>query len=124
MIYNIYVRYSIEHEDYIRINSPDLSQEIEDENDGHIDIDAADIILNQFLIEDEYREPAECPICFECIQKDKYIKTNCHHEFCSNCIYGVLLQSIKDSKPKMQCPMCRCEINDVNVYFIKRELAY
>jgi hypothetical protein len=122
MIYNIYVRYSIEHEDYIRINSAGLSQEIEYEEDNNTDV--TKILFNQILIEKEYSEPAECPICFECIPKDKYIKTNCHHEFCSNCIYGVLFQSIKDDKHKMDCPMCRCDINEIKVYYIKTELMY
>ena len=46
-------------------------------------------IVNRFkLIREiesaEYTE--ECPICYENIQKDQYIITNCLHIFCEKCI--------------------------------------
>lgn len=50
----------------------------------------------------------DCPICFEEIEPlDQTIITGCKHTFCVECMSNLT---------KNSCPMCRADINEVNVF--------
>jgi len=47
----------------------------------------------------------ECPICYEKLNKENIIKTNCNHYFCKKCISKL---------NSLLCPMCRGNIRKLN----------
>jgi hypothetical protein len=47
----------------------------------------------------------DCCICFECKPHNKFVKTNCNHEFCYSCIESHLI-----SDATHRCPMCRTTV--------------
>ena len=61
------------------------------------------------LIEDELNEVMECPICYDNIEHSRSAMLGCRHEFCRPC----LEQHIE--KNKLNCPMCRGEIQHITV---------
>jgi len=65
----------------------------------------------------EYTE--ECPICYENIQKDQYVITNCLHIYCEKCIIQHLIKSNNET-----CPYCRqeCKLDDIIIFPISDKL--
>lgn len=59
----------------------------------------------------EEKEYDDCPICFDGIDKNNLIKTNCNHTICHTCISTLLTRS-----RKVSCPMCRTNINFLKSY--------
>lgn len=56
----------------------------------------------------------ECPICLE-DNYDKYSsKLKCGHTLCSICLINYAIISSKNLKQKIECPLCRYVILDVN----------
>ena len=64
--------------------------------------------------EDETKEDydCDCSICFENYKKDDFVKLNCGHEFCGNCV----LETVKNSSLLARCALCRADINMIHVY--------
>ena len=44
----------------------------------------------------------ECPICLNEIESDNICRTECNHQFCTECLTKWLLE-----KKKLTCPSCR-----------------
>ena len=53
----------------------------------------------------ESNKEQDCCICFECKPHNKFVKTNCNHEFCYSCIESHM---IRDATHR--CPMCRTTV--------------
>jgi hypothetical protein len=54
----------------------------------------------------------ECNICYESFKKDKFVKVNCGHEFCKDCMKQTLQNVISETP---QCAYCRKEINSMEL---------
>ena len=54
----------------------------------------------------------DCSICFENYKKDEFVKLNCGHEFCGNCV----LETVKNPNLLARCALCRADINMIHVY--------
>lgn len=52
----------------------------------------------------------ECNICYELCNNKNFIKLNCNHEFCKECIKNIL-KSCKSNFKEPCCAYCREEIN-------------
>lgn len=65
----------------------------------------------------DYNE--ECPICYNFLEKDNYVITNCCHIFCKKCMIQHILIGNHDF-----CPYCRdkCLLEDILVLPIENEL--
>ena len=65
----------------------------------------------------DYNE--ECPICYNFVEKDNYVITNCCHIFCKKCMIQHILIGNHDF-----CPYCRnkCLLDDILVLPIENEL--
>ncbi len=51
----------------------------------------------------------ECPICLEILEnQNEIIKTNCNHQFCSNC----LIEWVRRDPQHHTCPICRSNLNN------------
>jgi hypothetical protein len=57
-------------------------------------------------------EQCDCNICYETIEKEKFIKLNCGHEFCKECIKKTL-QNVRTETPN--CAFCRVEIKKLEM---------
>ena len=55
-----------------------------------------------------------CAICYEDYAANNFVKTNCEHSFCQNCVTG-MIQILPENK-KLSCPMCRSNINHLSCY--------
>ena len=53
----------------------------------------------------------ECYICYEEIDYDKFVKLDCSHEFCKECIKN----QIKYTKTNICCGLCRNDIKNLQV---------
>lgn len=73
-------------------------------------------------IQEDLNEKCECGICYENVKIKKFIKLNCNHEFCKNCIKNIL---INEEGNTAHCPFCRSAINNfkLRTEIIKEELA-
>jgi hypothetical protein len=56
----------------------------------------------------------DCPICYEYVNPDFMVVTNCHHSFCQIC----MCTCIKNAK-NVDCPVCRTTINNI---FVNNEI--
>jgi len=55
----------------------------------------------------------ECSICFESYKKDKFVKLNCNHTFCGDCV----IETIKTTKlANARCALCRTDIKTIVTY--------
>jgi hypothetical protein len=63
-----------------------------------------EIIENQ---EDCLEEKCDCDICYESCDKINFIKLNCKHEFCKDCLKKCLQN---ETKPIPCCAFCRTDI--------------
>jgi hypothetical protein len=58
----------------------------------------------------------DCSICFENYEMDKFVKFNCNHKFCGDCVIETI-KTIKTSKiNNLPCPLCRAEISSIVAY--------
>lgn len=55
----------------------------------------------------------ECPLCYDQIEAECVLKTNCKHAYCAGCIKN-MATSIKDKTVKPSCPLCREIITEIN----------
>ena len=58
----------------------------------------------------EKKEIEECCICFEHFKKPEFVKLNCNHEFCKECLKKSL---ISDTREKPCCAYCRTEVTTI-----------
>jgi hypothetical protein len=59
------------------------------------------------VVECAHINECECNICYESKLKPEFVKLNCGHEFCKDCIKQSL-QNVRTENP--QCAFCRSEI--------------
>jgi len=57
-------------------------------------------------------ESCECGICYESNKKNKFIKLDCGHEFCKDCIKKTLQN---ETKTYINCAFCRSEIKSLEL---------
>jgi hypothetical protein len=57
-------------------------------------------------------EKCDCNICYENSEKEKFIKLNCGHEFCKECVKGYL-KNVTTEEP--QCAFCRAKIKNIEL---------
>ena len=58
---------------------------------------------------DDLHEKCECNICYDEHEKQKFIKLDCGHEFCKDCIK----QTLQNERRKTPCcPFCRADIKN------------
>jgi hypothetical protein len=57
-------------------------------------------------------EVCECNICYESYEKKNFIKLNCSHEFCKECVKNCLKNEKRD---RPSCAFCRNEINELEM---------
>jgi len=67
-------------------------------------------------------EPCECNICYETNEKVNFVKVNCGHEFCKECIKKTLQN---ETKNEPCCAFCRTKITnfELRTEKIKEELC-
>ena len=67
----------------------------------------------EVLEKEEKTVLCDCSICFENYEKNKFVKLNCNHKFCGDCV----IETIKTSKiNNLPCPLCRTEISSIVAY--------
>lgn len=64
------------------------------------------------IVECSKTEECECSICYEGKEKKSFVKLNCGHEFCKDCIKESL-KNVRTESP--QCAFCRAEINNIEL---------
>jgi len=65
------------------------------------------------LEKNEEDEKCDCSICFENLEKEKFVKLDCGHEFCGDCLLG----TIKTTKSNnLRCALCRTDITNITTY--------
>jgi hypothetical protein len=69
------------------------------------------------IVECSQTNNCECSICYESKNKHEFIKLNCEHEFCKECIKQSL-QNVTTEKPL--CAFCRSEI--INMELTSQEV--
>jgi hypothetical protein len=98
---------------------------------GHSNETISEILINRFLsrnseiikynfattvetLEKKVQDKkCDCSICFENLEKDKFVKLGCNHEFCSDCLLG----TIKTTKSNnLRCALCRSDITNITTY--------
>jgi len=57
-------------------------------------------------------DECECNICYDSKEKQTFIKFNCSHEFCKDCVKQTL-KNVRTEKP--QCALCRAEIKNMEL---------
>ena len=61
----------------------------------------------------EQDEKCDCSICFENLEKGKFVKLGCNHEFCSDCLLGTIKATKSDN---LRCAFCRNDITNIVTY--------
>lgn len=87
-------------------------------NDIHNTLFAHIITTMKFsfvYINTEFKEDDICPICYCNINNANYMKSNCHHVFCIECIYQLCETKKVCYKNNLNCPMCREQIEHLYV---------
>jgi hypothetical protein len=64
------------------------------------------------IVECSETDQCDCSICYDAKEKDKFVKLNCGHEFCKDCIKESL-KNVRTEKP--QCAFCRAEIQNIEL---------
>ena len=59
------------------------------------------------LNEEDCKEGGECPICYEDLTKETFVKLNCSHTFCKSCVKHCI------ERKMMTCSMCRGAITHI-----------
>lgn len=68
--------------------------------------------INTKIYKSKKSESCDCDICYENFEKANFIKLNCGHEFCKDCIKNSLKNEKKDI---FTCAFCRAEINEFQI---------
>jgi len=68
--------------------------------------------IERKIIKCTLSEKCDCNICYENYEKDNFVKLNCGHEFCKDCIKGYL-KNVTTHEP--QCAFCRAEIKNIEL---------
>ena len=66
-------------------------------------------------IDTKFKHDDACPICYCDINNMNYMKSNCHHIFCIDCIYQLCETSKICHTNDINCPMCREKIDHLYV---------
>jgi hypothetical protein len=61
----------------------------------------------------EQDEKCDCSICLENLEKEKFVKLGCNHEFCGDCLIGTI-KATKANNPR--CAFCREDITAIATY--------
>jgi len=61
------------------------------------------------IVECQQSEECDCNICYENYMKNTFVKLNCGHEFCKECMKQSL-KNVRTERP--QCAFCRAEIKN------------
>ena len=62
-------------------------------------------------------ECTECSICYDKIDKNNIIKTNCNHIYCISCFKTYLcIKSKNINTTKLQCPYCRQNVEIISIH--------
>jgi hypothetical protein len=69
-------------------------------------------ITTHTAVENNTQIEIECNICYELNENTKFIKLNCNHEFCKECVKNVL-KSCYELFNTPCCAYCRTEITDI-----------
>ena len=79
------------------------------------------ITMNILECKEMKNESCECDICYESHKKSKFVKLDCGHEFCKNCIKKTLKN---ETKTYITCAFCRSEIKTLELRnsSVKKEL--
>jgi len=90
----------------------DMMMEINSRNQLEQQNQSHNIEVVSIEIEEKVRkiELQECTICYETDSKINFVKLNCQHEICKNCIKSW----ISKNKNKSCCPFCREKIIKIN----------
>lgn len=77
-------------------------------------------IKTKILQKDNLNEKCECSICYDEYEKLNFVKLDCGHEFCKDCIKKSLQNEVKEIPC---CAFCRSDIKnlEVNLESIKNE---
>ena len=59
------------------------------------------------LDEEDCKDGGECPICYEDLTKETFVKLNCSHTFCKSCVKHCI------ERKMMTCSMCRGAITHI-----------
>ena len=66
--------------------------------------------IDDKIVEDVVPLSSECSICWDKKESGKFVKLNCNHEFCNECIIKTLAAN-KHRAPC--CALCRADINNI-----------
>ena len=55
-----------------------------------------------------------CAICYEEYPRTNFVKTNCDHSFCKNCVINTI--QILPHNKKLSCAMCRSHVTHLSCY--------
>jgi hypothetical protein len=79
-------------------------------------------ILSLIETNNNMDENCECNICWDEKEKNKFVKFNCNHEFCKDCVIKSLRSEQRD---KPCCALCRTEVKSITsrTSLVKNELA-
>jgi hypothetical protein len=64
------------------------------------------------IVECAHTNECECNICYDNKIKQEFVKLNCGHEFCKDCIKQTF-KNVRTENP--QCAFCRAEINNMEL---------
>lgn len=70
------------------------------------------ITTNLINSDENLEEKCECGICYDSCQKIKFIKLNCAHEFCKDCIKKSLQN---ERKQTLSCAFCRTNVSNFEI---------
>ena len=66
--------------------------------------------IDDKFVEDQSAMANECSICWDKKESGKFVKLNCNHEFCNECVIKTLAAN-KHRAPC--CALCRADINNI-----------
>ena len=72
------------------------------------------IVIERKETEDTATEEESCVICYEDYPSSNFVKTNCEHSFCKNCVIGTI--RILPENKKLCCAMCRSTVTHLSCY--------
>jgi len=80
--------------------------------------------LTTTQIDEDLYSKCECNICYENMDKYTFVKLNCNHEFCKDCVIKTIKTT--DTYKEPCCAFCRTNIDSITTQSdeIKAELDY
>jgi hypothetical protein len=60
-----------------------------------------------YKFDETCNENDDCPICYESLINDSFVKLNCSHYFCKFCVKKCIISS------NLKCPLCRVDITEI-----------